>query len=288
MEYTSNGIDKNIRCLILLDKFSKSPIFFRTMPEAIEDVSMLKLIFSEIHSLGLGVDEIIFDADCFSENDIAYFFEQNVDFIVRIPESKKLFRILIDELTDIEQASNAVNYNDNNVFIESKKICLCNHEMFVYVVFDPEKKAKDIVMFNETFESYEEINIDNCIKYCGFLILISKNPIDKDCILPSFYSRQVIDQAFGFTDNTYPLQVCSDKSVFGYLFLVFLSSMVFINMKQSLQFHTTVDHALIILNSLKAKVYENKIVPSEQNEKIKNLFKLLDIEVPDVLTTDSF
>ena len=282
---------KDIGCLVLADKYSKLPIFFKIIPKAIADVSTLKSTFSEIHSLGLNIDEAIFDAGYFSENNIAYLYEQNVDFIVRLPKSGQLFINLIDELTDIEQIINVVRHNKKIVFIESKKICLFNHEMFAHIILDPEKKAKDIMLFNEKLENYEEKTIiDKCMKYCGFVILISKKPIDKGDILPAYYNKQSIDQTFDFAkcNNTHPLELHLDESISGYLFLVFLSSIVSTSMRQSLQFHTSVDQALTILKNLKAKVYNSKIIPLEQNEKIKNLFKLLDIELPEFIKKNKF
>jgi hypothetical protein len=42
----------------------------------------------------------------------------------------------------------------------------------------------------------------------------------------------------------------------------------------------TVEQALIILRNLKAKVYENTIIPLEATKKAKDIFKLLEVTVP--------
>ena len=40
------------------------------------------------------------------------------------------------------------------------------------------------------------------------------------------------------------------------------------------------DHSFIILNQFKSKIYDNTIIPLEQNSKTKEIFKLLDITIP--------
>ena len=48
--HTSNGIDQNIGCLMLVDKTSKLPIYFRAIPGEIADVSTLKNTIYQIYS----------------------------------------------------------------------------------------------------------------------------------------------------------------------------------------------------------------------------------------------
>jgi len=200
-----------------------------------------------------------------------------------MPKGRKKFTQLIDEIDNIEARSNAVQYGKRVVFIKTKKITLYNYKMFAHVIFDPFKKAKDLnKILNESFENEEEAkNTD--IKMSGYFILISRNHISKEEILPSYYTRQSIEQIFGFAksnNNILPLRVHSNESIRGYLFLVFLSLVIFMMMRQKLQSKYTMNQALLILRNLKAKIYEKEVIIQEPTKKVKDIAKLLNIIVP--------
>ena len=102
-------------------------------------------------------------------------------------------------------------------------------------------------------------------------------------MLPTYYSRQLIEQVFGFAksnNSILPLRVHSDQSIQGYLLLVFLSLVVFVMMRQKLQPKFTVEQALLILRNLKAKVYEAEAIVMEPNKKSKDITTLLNIIMP--------
>ncbi len=138
------------------------------------------------------------------------------------------------------------------------------------------------LILNSFANPSETINIDEAMKYCGFFILVSRHQLDKEEVLPNYYTKQTIEQIFGFAkvNNLLPLRVHSDQSINGYLLLVFLSMVVFILMRQKLQPKITVERSLLILRNLKAKIYENEIVPLEASKKVKDIFKDLNIKMP--------
>jgi transposase len=101
--------------------------------------------------------------------------------------------------------------------------------------------------------------------------------------LPNYYTRQAIEQIFGFAksnNNILPLRVHSEKSINGYLLLVFISLILFVTMRQKLQPKITMDKALIQLRTLKAKIYDDQILIMEPNKKVKNIAKALNIILP--------
>jgi transposase len=283
--HTASGIEKNVTCLLLVDKTSKLPIFFRAIPGSIADVSTLKITLDEIAQLGLQTSQAIFDAGYFSEDNIKYLCEQKINFVSRMPKSRCVFKSLITTAgNNIESASNAVVYGKRVVFIKSQEVDLYGHKMFAHIVLDPEKKAKamNMLILDAHANPTEARSLDEEMKHCGFFILISKEQIDKEDILPSYYTRQSIEQVFGFakTNNLLPLRVHSDPSINGYLLLLFISMIVFIQLRQKLQSTFTVEQALLILRNLKAKVYDKSLVPLELTKKAKDIFNSLNLTVP--------
>ena len=78
--HSSDGIDQKVGCLMLVDKTSKLPIYFRAIPGEIADVSTLKITMNEINKLGLKPESAILDAGYFSESNIDYLCKENTDF----------------------------------------------------------------------------------------------------------------------------------------------------------------------------------------------------------------
>lgn len=288
--HTSDGIKENITCLMLVDKESKLPIYFRAVGGDINDNSTLQTTIKEIRHLGLNTGSAILDAGFCSKDNLKYLCKEEVDFVTRLPRSHKVFYELIDEVNLEQSVSNAVRYGDRVVFIASKETKLYGEGMFVHVILDLSKRAKDMnVILKDNIDADAEYNeseameLNKKLKYSGFLILLSKSNINRQDILPTYYTRQAIEQIFGFAksnNSLLPLRVHSEQSVKGYLLLAFLSLVLFVTVRKRLQPDITTDKALLRLRSLKAKIYDNEILIQEPNKKVKDIAKKLNIIMP--------
>jgi transposase len=289
--YTSNGIQENVGCLMLVDKESKLPIYFRAIGGDISDNSTLKTTIEEIKLLGLKADSAILDAGYSSKENLQYLCKEGINFVTRLPKSHNVFYNLIDDTSFSQTHANAIQYGERILFIESREVEIYGEKMFVHIILDEAKKTKDMaaIFKNKLNEEQTDKQIDDInykIKYCGFLVLISKNKIPKQEILPTYYTRQIIEQIFGFSksnNNLLPLRVHSEQSINGYLMLVFLSLILFITMRNRLQPSITVDQALLRLRSLKAKIYDDTILIQEPSKKVKDVAKALQIIMPNRL-----
>jgi transposase len=283
--HTADGIDQKVGCLMLVDKTSKLPIYFRAIPGEIADVSTLKITIDQIYRLGLKPESAILDAGYFSEDNIVYLCNEKINFVTRMPRSLKQFKKLVDDCGNMEVCVNAVQYGQRAVFIKSKEIKMYNHKLFAHIILDPFKKAKDTnhLLFTAFEDGETEKNTNYKIKYSGYFILLSRFSISKEEVLPTYYTRQSIEQIFGFAksnNSILPLRVHSEQSIKGYLFLVFLSLVTFVMIRQKLQPTFTVDQALLILRNLKAKIYNTEAVIQEPSKKAKDIAKLLKIIMP--------
>lgn len=283
--YSADGVEQKVGCLMLVDKTSKLPIYFRAIPGEIADISTLRITIDQIRRLGLKPESTILDAGYFSEENIDYLCDKEINFVTRMPKSRKQFKQLIDGADNLETRANAVQYGKRAVFIMSREIDLYGHKMFAHIILDPYKKAKDtnklIYTSFEDEEAEEETNIK--MRYCGYFILISRSQISKEEVLPTYYTRQSIEQVFGFAkscNNMLPLRVHSEQSIRGYLFLVFLSLVLFVMVREKLLLKFTVDQALLTLRNLKAKIYDTEAVVLEPNKKTRDIVKLLEIIMP--------
>ena len=286
--HTSDGIQENVTCLMLVDKISKLPIYFRAVGGDIADTSTLETTIREIKQLGLKAGSAVLDAGYCSKGNLEYMCKEEVDFITRLPRSHNIFYNLVDDLDCKISSDTAVKYGDRIVFIKSKKVDVYGNKIYAHVILDENKQAKDIQHILKNKLDCEQTKaereaLDKKLKYAGFLILLSKSAIEAKDILPNYYTRQAIEQIFGFAksnNNILPLRVHSEKSINGYLLLVFISLILFVTMRQKLQPKITMDKALIQLRALKAKIYDDQILIMEPNKKVKNIAKTLNIILP--------
>lgn len=283
--YSSAGLMQNVGCLMLVDKKSQLPLYFRAISGDLADVSTLKITLAEIKLLGLKIEEAILDAGYFCEENVKYLCEQKINFVSRMPKSRKIFKELVQQTGKLETREHAVAYGKRAVFIKSQKIELYGHPLWAHVILDPHKKAKDTQqLLFDSFEgdkSTEDVN--DAINFCGFFILVSRESIASEEVLPTYYTRQSIEQVFGIAKSKaslLPLRVHSEQSINGYLFLVFLSLILFVTMRQKLKKQWTVEQALLILRTLKAKIFDTQILIQENTKKVKDITKLLDVIMP--------
>ena len=284
--YASGGIQENVSCLMLVDKKSNLPIYFRAVGGDIADVSTVKTTVTEIKKLGLETESAILDAGFCSKENLQFMCSEDINFVTRLPKSHKIFHDFVNETKDIESAGNAVQYGDRVVFVQTKKATVYDHEMYIHVILDPSKKSKDtnIIMKDQLHESLsiqQQRTLNQKMKTAGFFILLSRQEFAKTQILPNYYARQAIEQIFGFAksnNNILPLRVHDEQSIRGYLMLVFLALIIFITMRQKMKL--TMDKALLTLRSLKAKIYDDTIIIQEPNKKTKDILRMLNIIMP--------
>jgi transposase len=284
--YAGGGIEQNVSCLMLVDKKSKLPIYFRSVGGDISDISTLKTTITEIKKLGLNAGSAILDAGFCSKENLQFMCKESIDFLTRLPKSHKIFHDIVKKESNIASSANAVKYGDRAVFIKSKKLEIYGHEIYAHVILDPSKKAKDINMIlksslDSELSKEEKNDLDQKMKVAGFFILLSRKPIDRHEVLPSYYTRQSIEQVFGFAkhnNNILPLRVHDEQSIRGYLMLIFLALIAFVSIRQKLQ--TPIDKAFLALRNLKAKIFDDEIIVQEINKKNKDIFKALNIIMP--------
>jgi transposase len=284
--YVNGNIEENVTCLMLADKKTKLPIYFRAVGGDIADITTLKTTIAEIKKLGLKVSSAVLDAGYCSKDNLQFMCQEQINFITRLPKSHKAFDLLIKQAGAIEKSKHALAYGKRIVFIKSIKTNLYDHEMYAHIIFDPGKRSHDTKLIfkdrlDDKLTENDKKELDEKIKTAGFLILLSHEDLAEKEVLPSYYERQTLEQIFGFAkhnNNILPLRVHSEQAVRGYLMLAFLALIVFVTMRQRLKM--PMDHALLILRNLKAKIFASDIVVQEVNRKVKNIFELLGVIMP--------
>ena len=279
-------IDKQIRFLLVVDKDTEYPIYFRTLPGNIVDVSAFKNTINELKQYDVKNSFVFVDAGFFSEDNIKELYAQNINFLTRLPSGRILYKELIaNEVKDLESPRNIVKYGKKRgLFIKQVEINLFGKKGFAHIVLDPQRKGRELNKLMMESEDYTPDNnqFDYEFTTRGIMILVSSFELAKKDVVPAYYVRQTAEMLFGFSKDDLsilPLRVHSEEALRGFLFMQFMTLIAFIQLKKKLDKSYTVEEVLISLRNLKCKIYEKEILISELTKEQKEISEKLDIIV---------
>ena len=115
------------------------------------------------------------------------------------------------------------------------------------------------------------------------MILVASFQLPKEEVVPAYYVRQTAEQLFGFSKDDLdilPLRVHNDQRISGFLFLQFITLIIFVELKNKLGKKHTVEETILTMKKLKCKVYEKNIIISELSKEQKTILEKLSIIVP--------
>ncbi len=281
-------IDKQIRFLLVVDKDSHLPLFFRILPGNIVDVSALENTLEELKKYDVKNNFVCVDAGFFSENNILDFYNREINFLTRLPSSRIIYKQLIqDEIPKIESTKNIVRYGKRGLFIKQKEIELFGKKAYAHMVLDPQRKGRETSrLILETIDEktlHEENELDYLLMNKGVMILVSSSEISKEEVVKIYYLRQTAENLFGFSKDDLgimPLRVHSEEALRGFLFVQFLTLIAFVHIRNKLKMDFTVEEALLIMRNLKCKVYDNEMIICELTRAQKDISEKLNILVP--------
>lgn len=281
-------IDKQIRFLLVVDKESEEPLFFRHYAGNIVDVSTLHNTISELRKFGVKKTYTYLDAGFFSEDNIIELYAEKINFLTRLPSIRCLYKELIkSEIMNLESYENVVRYGKRGLFIKQKKIKLFGRKAFAHIVLDPERKGREtknlIINVIDEKNKQDAKELEYMFKTRGVMILVSSFRMDKKEVVPAYYIRQTAEKMFGFSKDDLdflPLGVHSEETLRGLLFLQFMSLVAFVKLKKKLGKDHTVEEFLLTMRNLKGKVYDDEIIIGEMTKQQKLLAEKLEIIVP--------
>ena len=280
-------IDKQIRFLLVVDKENSMPLFFRYFSGNIVDVSTLKNTIKELQKFGIKENYVYMDAGFFSEDNILELYEQEINFLTRLPSLRTIYKeLILSEVKNIERYENALQYGKRALFIKQKKINLFGKDAFAYVVLDPERKGRETKNFllqniKNKENTIEELEYDMMKR--GIMILVSSFNLKNEDVVPAYYVRQTAEKLFGFSKDDLsllPLRVHNEESLRGFLFMQFVTLIAFVHIKNKLGKDHNVEEILLKLRNLKCKVYDDEIIICEPNKQQKEILEKLDILMP--------
>lgn len=288
--YNDGGIDQQFRFHCVVDQLTKKPLFYRYVPGNIADISTLRATLQELKALGVKQSFALVDAGYCSAENIGLLRESQIDFLMRLPASRRLYKEMIQtHAKELDAFSHMVPYGKRSLCVKSIQVeNLYGQIGYLHMILDHHRKAKDINKLtheraNQSPEDKDDLKDQYDFLQAGVFMLISSKPIPSQEVLGAYYSRQSIEQIFGFAKDDLdllPLRCHSENTIRGYLFLQFLLLIVFIELREKLKDLCTVEQALISTKALKCKVYPHCTIVQELQKLHKKIFNASSIIVP--------
>ena len=285
--YGDSSIEMQIRLVCVVDRASGMPVYYRYTGGNIVDVSVFNTTIDELRHIGIQSSFVLVDAGFFSEDNIREMHRKGIDYLIRLPASRRIYKDLIKKYShEMEKACNAVRFGKRILFIRQEQVELYGGEVHAYIVLDPERKGREVKrLMLEAIEDgrVKEESIEYELARRGIMILLSSFEIEGEEVVPLYYMRVKVEQLFGFSKDDLtllPLRVHKEETLRGYLFLMFLTLVVFTMLRKGLQNKYTVEEALMCMRNLKCKVFDKEVLVGETSKQQKEILSLLNIIVP--------
>jgi len=284
-----NGtINSEARLVLVLERKSGLPVYFRYAAGNIVDVSTLETTIAEVQAYGIDIRHAIVDAGYYSDKNIKAMRANKVSFIMRMPTNRKLYKKLVSEHSDgLQDAKYLVKYRERFVYIKHVEIDLFGAAGHAYVALDIDRKHDETkkymyANYDNLDVSFDEMNA--AMKSKGLFVLLSSEYVETYDVLPLYYQRQVIEQVFDIGKNNadlLPLRIHGVDTFRGHLLIAFITTAVYILVNKSL--HRSDFCALgayRVLRNLKCKVFDDLIIVQEPNKKMNGIAEHVGLSFP--------
>jgi hypothetical protein len=281
-------ISNETRLVLVLDRESGMPIYFRYVAGNIVDVTTLETTLDEVRMFGLDVYCAIVDAGYYSEKNVRALQDKGILFVMRMVPNRKLYKELVrTHAPGIEDAKYLVRYRDRFLYIKRVEIDLFGKIGYAYISEDIDRKHDELKKYMRGALDNGDIEPDVMnaeMKEKGLFVLISSERIEVDEILPLYYTRQAIEQVFDIGKNNadlLPLRVHSIEGFRGHLLLSFIISAAYIIVnKVAKQSGLCATGVYRVMRNLKCKVFDEAIIVQEANKKMNDIAKSTGLSYP--------
>jgi hypothetical protein len=283
-----NGeINNEVRLIYVVQQKTGLPLYFRYCPGNVIDTTTLIRCLEELKAQGVNVKFAILDAGYYTGENIRELFDNRISFITRLKGNLAVYKDLVKEhLGSLESEENFFEYNGRYVYLKCVPVKLEEHSAYAYIGLDIERRSLES---HNTFQRAKDKKMSarqvfDSINRQGVFILVSSRRIDRNKILPLYYTRQQIEQIFDIGKNyadMLPLRVQTEETFRGHLLLTFIVTVIMKKLQDALLKTTSNPVSLFVnLRNQKCKVFNDRIVTHEAFKKANDIYKLFKIKCP--------
>lgn len=289
-----NGVKSNeVRLILALDRLTGYPLYFRYVKGNVLDVNSLGNTIADLKRYGIDVDHCILDAGYYCGDNIEDMNHLDIAYLLRLRAGNNIYDDLIDEHIDgLDTYKNRVIYGNRVVFVKCVPIDFHGSEAFAYVSIDHAVQADERrkIYMKKPSEFKSDADREEQLRKSGAFILMSKSKVAVEEILPLYYSRQAVEQAFDFSKNyanLLPLRTHSEATFRGHLLISFMATVsimtidkLFISANPKAKNRKPLNfiQARSCLRQMKCQVYEDHVSVIEPDRKSNDVLKALKVE----------
>lgn len=288
-----NGdINRESRFIIVQDKATAAPVFFRAVPGNVLDMSTLCRTVTELGQLGVDIDCALVDAGYYDEENAKALYGSHIHFISRLGENRRLYKELVSKhIGTIRQAKYMVRYGGRIVYMRRFAVDLFGNPGFAYlgVDMDVRMNLEKRTSINALADKLPSRDIDDSLRRLGAFALVSSTRLETSEILPSYYIRQRAEQLIDVAKNNadiVPLRIHSESTYQGHLLLSFMATAVISRLQREFLGKTKKEQninpegSFMALMNQKCKVYGDVVIPQEPVKRVNEILDTLDLEFP--------
>lgn len=288
-----NGIiSEEVRLIYVVQQGTRLPIYMRYVPGNIIDTSTLITTMKELKAQGVNTRFAILDAGYMTKEGIKHLYEEGISFISRCPENRTIYHQALEKgLDTLEEAENmAVDkdgrlFNGRHVYVKCVQVDVDGIPLYAYVGRDKtmqeQERKRKIHEVASSQTRLDKADLHQQLSQHGVFVLISSRRIRADLVLEQYYVRQEIEQAFDITKNyasALPLNVEKESTFRGHLLLTFIATVLLQKLQNQIRTSPfSIDRILVRMQTQKAKVYDNVVIPGEPVKEHNQIYKLFGI-----------
>ncbi|MCD8205238.1 MAG: transposase [Clostridia bacterium] len=284
-------ISNEVRLIYVIQQETGMPIYFRYCHGNVIDANTVPRCIKELEAQGVSTKFAIIDAGYFTHENVDILFENDIAFITRLQENRKLYKEIVnDNINTLESKENMIRYNGKFAYLKRIACDVYGHPGFAYLGLDISNRADSTekIFRRATADNISVEDVFNELKMKGVFILISSRDLELKDVLPLYYTRTQIEQIFDIGKNYanfLPLNVQTEVTFRGHLVLTFIATAIVKQIQKTLQ--PTSENPIsmfMALRNQKCKVYDKVVIPQEQVKRANDCYKLFKIECSTSIT----
>lgn len=308
--YADSDIEHKIGLLLISERNTRLPLFFRLVPGNRTVVSLLEETLNEIRAYKISQPFLVLDRGFYSAENLVKMKNGELGFIIGLPATTKLFDTLVESIVPTVQApSNAFMFNGAPHFGKVRRVKVESTPLYAYVILNPERKAREerelysevlemvahlesrkrmrrvsgrFVEFKHGKVRMKEEEIERELRRRGVMILLSTRKMGCAEALELYYSRDVIEKNFRYFKSDLallPARVHREDGLRAYVLLMFISLFFLLQLKK-VRLPISLAEALLLLRMVKKKIYEDGSVIVGVGKEQEEIFEKFGCLVP--------
>jgi transposase len=288
--YHPGSSGDQVRLIYVADRESGLPVFYHVVPGNTVDSTTLRVLVERLRIFGLKISDVVMDAGYCSEGNWEYLFDLGIPFVMRLSESNKKFydELMSEHLSTLKSKENIVEYGNRFLYIKKAITKLNGRQIYAYICLDEATRSKEMPKFMKANAKNPNVSADEYKEKeskLGIFVIISVLNLLTIDLLPSYYSRQGIEQIFDLLKNALNFATSGThtlETTYGGCLLAFMSVSAYIALDitiKNLDYRLT--DFIAKLKKIRSNVYDSTILLiREYDNSIKDWFKSLGHELP--------